>query len=64
MRRACPAARASQNRPHFTTLKALQIANATPVRVQRDASTDNRREHQGWGMPGRAIDVGQPERCT
>ena len=39
-----------QNRPNFTTLKALQIASASPYAFTA-ASTDNRREHQGWGQP-------------
>ena len=38
------------NRPHFTTLKALQVAGAKPYAFT-GASTDNRREHQGWGFP-------------
>jgi serine protease AprX len=38
------------NRPHYTTLKALQIAGARPYTFTA-ASTDNRREHQGWGFP-------------
>ncbi|MEQ1633199.1 MAG: S8 family serine peptidase [Planctomycetota bacterium] len=39
-----------QNRPNYTTLKALQIASASPYAFTA-ASTDNRREHQGWGQP-------------
>ena len=39
-----------QNRPNFTTLKALQIVGATPYAFSA-ASVDNRREHQGWGVP-------------
>lgn len=39
-----------QNRPHFTTLKALMIANARQYAFNA-SSTDNRREHQGWGFP-------------
>lgn len=39
-----------QNRPNFTTLKALQVACASPYAFTA-ASTDNRREHQGWGHP-------------
>ena len=39
-----------QNRPNFTTLKALQIASATPYAFN-STSSDNRREHQGWGVP-------------
>jgi hypothetical protein len=38
------------NRPHFTTLKALQVAGARPYAFTA-ASSDNRREHQGWGFP-------------
>jgi hypothetical protein len=38
------------NRPHFTTLKALQIVSASQYAFT-SASTDNRREHQGWGFP-------------
>jgi len=37
-----------ENRPHFTTLKALQIANGNQYPFSA-ASTDNLREHQGWG---------------
>lgn len=39
-----------QNRPNFTTLKALQIAAASPYAFTA-ASTENRREQQGWGQP-------------
>jgi len=39
-----------QNRPHFTTVKALQCASAAQYAFTA-ASTDNRREHQGWGFP-------------
>lgn len=39
-----------QNKPHFTTLKALQIANASQYAFT-SSSTDNRREHCGWGFP-------------
>ena len=38
------------NRPHFTTLKALQVAN-TRQYTYTNSSTDNRREHVGWGYP-------------
>ncbi len=38
------------NRPHFTTLKALQVANAEQYGFQA-SSADNRREHVGWGFP-------------
>lgn len=39
-----------QNRPHFTTVKALQMACAKQYAFTA-SSTDNRREHQGWGFP-------------
>ncbi len=39
-----------QNRPHSTTLKALQVANAAQYTFT-SSSTDNRREHCGWGFP-------------
>ncbi|MAE77380.1 MAG: hypothetical protein CMJ85_10985 [Planctomycetes bacterium] len=39
-----------QNKPHFSTLKALQIANAAQYAFTK-TSTDNRREHCGWGFP-------------
>ncbi|HEB53907.1 MAG TPA: hypothetical protein ENI87_11700, partial [bacterium] len=39
-----------ENRPHFPTLKALQVANAAQYSFTA-ASGDNRREHQGWGFP-------------
>lgn len=39
-----------ENRPHFATLKALQIANAAQYPFTK-SSTDNRREHVGWGFP-------------
>ncbi len=39
-----------QNRPHFTTLRALQIANARQYTFT-STSTDNKRQHQGWGFP-------------
>ena len=38
------------NRPHFTTAKALLIASAHQYDFN-SSSTDNRREHQGWGFP-------------
>ncbi len=40
-----------ENRPHFSTLKALQIANAQQYSFS-SGSADNRREHVGWGFPG------------
>ncbi|MCK5944594.1 MAG: S8 family serine peptidase, partial [Planctomycetes bacterium] len=45
-----PNGTAHQNRPHFPTLKALQVANASQYSFT-GASSDNRREHQGWGFP-------------
>lgn len=39
-----------QNRPHFPTLKALEIVSAAQYTFN-PSSTDNRREHQGWGFP-------------
>ena len=39
-----------QNRPLAQTLKALQIANAQQYSFTA-SSTDNRREHCGWGFP-------------
>ncbi|MEC7584376.1 MAG: S8 family serine peptidase [Planctomycetota bacterium] len=38
------------NRPHFTTLKALQVVSAAQYSFNA-TSSDNRREHQGWGFP-------------
>ncbi|MEC7583600.1 MAG: S8 family serine peptidase [Planctomycetota bacterium] len=38
------------NRPHFTTLKALMTASAAQYSFNA-ASTNNRREHCGWGFP-------------
>ena len=45
-----PGGTAHQNRPHFPTLKALQVANASQYAFT-STSVDNRREHQGWGFP-------------
>ena len=45
-----PGGTAHQNRPHFTTLKGLQVVNANQYAFT-GASADNRREHQGWGFP-------------
>lgn len=39
-----------QNRPHFPTLKALQVVSASQYAFN-SGSNDNRREHQGWGFP-------------
>lgn len=41
---------AHENRPHFPTLKSLMVVSATQYDFG-PASTDNRREHQGWGFP-------------
>ena len=43
-----PGGSVHENRPHFTTLKALQIVNGSQYDFNA-TSTDNRREHQGWG---------------
>jgi hypothetical protein len=45
-----PGGTSHENRPHFTTLKALQVVNAEQYAFTA-ASTDLRREHQGWGFP-------------
>ena len=45
-----PGGSAHSNRPHFTTLKCLQVASASKYYFNA-ASTDNRREHVGWGFP-------------
>ena len=39
-----------QNRPHFTTLKAMMVASARQYPFT-SSSTDNRREHVGFGFP-------------
>ena len=39
-----------QNRPHFTTLKSLQVASARQYAFT-STSTDNRRNQVGWGFP-------------
>lgn len=39
-----------QNRPHAPTVKALQCAGATQYTFTA-GSTDNLRQHQGWGFP-------------
>lgn len=39
-----------QNRPHNATHRALMYANARQYPFTA-SSTDNRREHQGWGFP-------------
>ena len=45
-----PGGTSHENRPHFTTLKALQVVNARQYNFSA-SSSDNRREHQGWGFP-------------
>lgn len=45
-----PGGSTHSNRPHFTTLKCLQVASASKYAFNA-ASTDNRREHVGWGFP-------------
>lgn len=45
-----PGGTSHQNRPHFPTLKALQVISANQYAFT-GASVDNRREHQGWGFP-------------
>ncbi|MFT7534666.1 MAG: serine protease AprX [Hyphomicrobiaceae bacterium] len=45
-----PGGTSHQNRPHFPTLKGLQVVNAAQYTFAA-ASVDNRREHQGWGFP-------------
>ena len=45
-----PGGTSHQNRPHFPTLKALQVVSAAQYSFT-SGSNDNRREHQGWGFP-------------
>jgi serine protease AprX len=45
-----PAGTVWQNRPHAPTVKALQCAGASQYAFTA-GSTDNRRQHQGWGFP-------------
>jgi len=45
-----PGGTAHQNRPHFPTLKALMVVSAAQYAFT-GLSSDNRREHQGWGFP-------------
>jgi len=45
-----PGGTAFQNRPHAPTLKALQCISGSQYAFT-GASSDNRREHQGWGFP-------------
>ncbi|MFN3241604.1 MAG: hypothetical protein ACE37K_08850 [Planctomycetota bacterium] len=45
-----PNGTAHQNRPHAPTLKALQVVSGAQYAFT-GASSDNRREHQGWGFP-------------
>lgn len=47
---AFPGGTRFQNRPHAATAKALAI-HAGQQYAFGPASTDNRREHQGWGLP-------------
>ncbi len=45
-----PGGTTHENRPHSTTLKALQVVNARQYSFTA-SSSDNRREHCGWGFP-------------
>ena len=45
-----PGGTVHQNRPHFTTLKSMMVASARQYAFT-STSTDNRREHCGWGFP-------------
>lgn len=45
-----PGGTSHENRPHFPTLKALQVVSAEQYAFT-GTSSDNRREHQGWGFP-------------
>ena len=45
-----PGGTAFENRPHFTTLKALMVATAAQYSFNA-SSSDNVRVHQGWGFP-------------
>jgi len=45
-----PGGTSHQNRPHFPTLKALQVVSASQYSFNA-SSSDNRRVHQGWGFP-------------
>lgn len=45
-----PGGTSHQNRPSSPTLKALQCISGSQYAFT-GASTDNRREHQGWGFP-------------
>lgn len=45
-----PGGTSHQNRPSAPTLKALQCISGSQYAFT-GASTDNRREHQGWGFP-------------
>jgi len=45
-----PGGTAHENRPHAPTLKALQAVSGRQYAFT-STSTDNRREHQGWGFP-------------
>ncbi len=45
-----PGGTTHENRPHFTTLKAHMVVSARPYNFTA-SSSDNRREHCGWGFP-------------
>lgn len=45
-----PGGTSHENRPHFTTLKALQVVSANQYAFTA-TSNNNRREHVGWGFP-------------
>jgi len=45
-----PGGTAFENRPHAPTLKALQVVSGRQYAFTA-GSSDNRREHQGWGFP-------------
>ena len=45
-----PGSGVQANRPHAPTLKALQVVSAAQYAFTA-SSSDNRREHQGWGFP-------------
>ncbi|MEC8251782.1 MAG: S8 family serine peptidase [Planctomycetota bacterium] len=45
-----PGGSTHSNRPHFTTLKCMMVSSASKYAFNA-SSTDNRREHVGWGFP-------------
>ena len=45
-----PGGSTHSNRPHFTTLKCMMVSSSTKYAFNA-SSTDNRREHVGWGFP-------------